>query len=67
MSLSQTGLRINRKPKEVVKREPDLAGTSNARRYLTQVQKKGTPEQIAEAEKRVAALHPDMLVERRLR
>ena len=65
--LSQTGLRLNRKPKEVVKREPDLSGTSAARRYLTQVQKRGTPEQVAEAQKRVSDLHPDMLVERRQR
>ena len=61
------GLSINRKPKEAVKREPDLASTSAARRYLTAVQKRGTPEQLADAEKRVADLHPDMLTDRRLR
>ena len=59
------GISINRKPKEVVKREPDLASTSAARRYLVDAQKRGTPEQVAEAEKRVSALHPDMLIERR--
>lgn len=63
--MAQQGLRINRKPREVVKREPDLSGTSDARRYLRQVQKRGTPEQVAEAEARVSALHPDMLIERR--
>lgn len=59
------GLSINRKQKEPVKREPDLASTSAARRYLTAVQKQGTPEQLAEAQARVSALHPDMLVDRR--
>jgi hypothetical protein len=63
--MGQTGLRLNRKPKEVVKREPDLSGTSDARRYLSQVQKRGTPEQVAEAEAKVSALHPDMLIDRR--
>lgn len=65
--MGQTGLRINRKPKEPVKREMDLSGTSDARRYLTQVQKKGTPEQVAAAEAKVSELHPDMLIERRIR
>ncbi|MDE2100682.1 MAG: hypothetical protein KGL39_25785 [Patescibacteria group bacterium] len=59
------GLRINRKTKEPAKRELDLSSTSAARRYLTAARKHGTPEQAAEAEKRVAEQHPDMLLERR--
>ncbi len=65
--MAQKGISINRKPREEVKREPDLSSTSNARRYLTEAQKRGTPEQIAAVEAKVAELHPDMLIERRSR
>lgn len=65
MPSQRGGLSVNRKPKEPVKREPDLESTSSARRYLRAVEKRGTPEQLAEAQEKVSALHPDMLVERR--
>lgn len=65
MPSQRGGLSVNRKPKDPIKREPDLSGTSDARRYLVEARKRGTPEQVAEAEKRVSALHPDMLVDRR--
>lgn len=60
------GLSFNPKKREPqAEREADISGTSSARRYLTEARKRGTPEQVAEAEKKVAAAHPDMLIERR--
>ena len=63
--MGQKGLSFHRKPKEPVKRDLDLTRTSKARSYLTEARKKGTPEQIADAEKKVSELHPDMLLDRR--
>ncbi len=60
------GLSFNPKKQPEPKARPvDLSSTSGARRYLAQVQKNGTPEQVAEIEKQVSELHPDMLINRR--
>lgn len=53
------------KSKDPIPRPPNLSSTSGSRRYLNQLQKIGTPEQLAEAQRQVAEIHPDMLIERR--
>lgn len=60
------GLSRNKsKMKSAVPRPPDLGSTSGAKKYLHQVERQGTPEQVADARKKIAELHPDILLDRR--